>query len=114
MQTYYKLDDKKLHNELNPSQKGTMKRENGAGKEIVLSDGKYGKGIKFNGDTWLDLKKTAVFGRNDAFTISVWGKIPQNTSDGNIFHKGEGAIFNNWRGYHLKIVDNTTLLNLFR
>ena len=106
LQTYYKLDDKKLHNELNPSQKGTMKRENGAGKEIVLSDGKYGKGIKFNGDTWLDLKKTAVFGRNDAFTISVWSKIPNNTTDGNIFHKGEGAIFNNWRGYHLKIVDN--------
>jgi len=106
LQAYYKLDDKKLGNELNPSQKGTMKRENGAGKEVHLAKGKEGKGVKFTGDTWLDLKKSAVFGRNDAFTVSIWANIPANLTDGNILYQGDGAILYNWRGYHLKIVDN--------
>lgn len=103
---YYKLDDERLRNHINPSQSGTMRRENGAGKEVVLTKGKQGKGIIFSGDTWLDLKKSAVFGRNDSFSVSVWANIPANLTDGNIFYQGNGAIIFNWRGYHLKIVDN--------
>ncbi|MDL5514164.1 DUF1553 domain-containing protein [Arenibacter sp. M-2] len=103
---YFDLNDQSLRNVIDPYQKGTMKREGTEGQKINLSSGKQGKGVLFDGDTWLDLRKTGVFGRNDAFSISLWANIPSNIENGNIFHKGDGAILYNWRGYHLKIVDN--------
>jgi len=102
----YDLNDKSLKNKKKPKEKGTMKREYRAGQPINLVEGKRGKGLIFNGDTWLDLKNTAVFGRNDAFSISLWANIPSALEKGNIFHKGEGAVLYAWRGYHLRIVDN--------
>ncbi len=103
---HFDLDDKRLRNRISPFQKGTMKRESAEGQNIDLVDGKYKKGVMFNGDTWLDLKQTAVFGRSDAFSISFWAHIPSDIKNGNIFHKGIGAILYGWRGYHLKIVEN--------
>ncbi len=103
---YFDLNDKNLLNAVNSNQKGTMKREGTEGQKINLTDGKQGKGVLLDGDTWLDLRKAGVFGRNDAFSISLWANIPSNIENGNIFHKGDGAILYNWRGYHLKIVDN--------
>ncbi|WP_026814995.1 DUF1553 domain-containing protein, partial [Arenibacter certesii] len=103
---YFNLNDSNLRNAIDPSIMGTMKREGREGQQINFSNGKQGKGVLFDGDTWLDLRKTAVFGRNDSFSISLWANIPANIDNGNIFHKGDGAILYNWRGYHLKIVDN--------
>tara|TARA_R110002049_G_scaffold68422_3_gene177361 strand:- start:1941 stop:5162 length:3222 start_codon:yes stop_codon:yes gene_type:complete len=103
---YFDLNDQSLRNAIDPNQKGTMKREGTEGQKLYLSEGKQGKGVLLDGDTWLDLRKTGVFGRNDAFSISLWANIPANIENGNIFHKGDGAILYNWRGYHLKIVDN--------
>ncbi|MCM4150832.1 DUF1553 domain-containing protein [Arenibacter sp. N53] len=103
---YYDLNDRSLRNAIDPNQKGTMKREGTEGQKIHLSDGKRDKGVLLDGDTWLDLRKTGVFGRNEAFSVSLWANIPSNIENGNIFHKGDGAILYNWRGYHLKIVDN--------
>ncbi len=103
---FYNLNTVGLTNAINPSQRATMKREYTEGQPINLVDAHKGKGIKFNGDTWLDLKEVGVFGRHQPFTIGVWAKIPKEITDGNIFHKGNGAVLNAWRGYHLKIVDN--------
>ena len=103
---YFKLDDTKLSNSLSPYQKGTMEGVGTRKNETVLVAGKFGQGLTFDGDTWLDLKKTGVFGRNDKFSVSIWATIPSNLKNGNIFHKGSGAILYNWRGYHLKIKDN--------
>lgn len=106
MVAHFNLDDKRLRNRISPFQKGTMKRESTEGQKMELVQGKYKKGVRFNGDTWLDLKRTAVFGRSDAFSISFWANIPSDIENGNIFHKGIGAILYGWRGYHLKIVNN--------
>jgi len=102
----YNLNTKSLVNSVRPSQKATMKREYTEGQPIDLVAARTGKGVKFNGDTWLDLKEVGVFGRNEPFTVGVWAKIPKDITDGNIFHKSDGAILHAWRGYHLKIVDN--------
>src|SRR5690606_24038168 len=103
---YFDLDDPSLKNRTKPGEKGTMKREGTEGQPIDLREGKEGKAVLLDGDTWLDLKKAGVFGRNDAFSISLWANIPADIENGNTFHKGEGAILYNWRGYHLRIVDN--------
>jgi len=103
---YFNLNEGKLSNSIAPYQKGTMKRESQEGQKIDLVEGWEGDGIKFDGDTWLDLKNTAVFDKSDSFTISFWANIPKELKNGNILHKGYGAILYAWRGYHLKIVDN--------
>ncbi|KAA1243501.1 DUF1553 domain-containing protein [Aquimarina sp. RZ0] len=103
---FYDLNNESLINKVRPSQKGTMKREYTEGQPIHLVDARTGKGIQFNGDTWLDLKEVGVFGRHQPFSVGVWIKVPKEITDGNIFHKGNGAILHAWRGYHLKIVNN--------
>jgi len=102
----YNLNSTSLTNKVKPLQKATMKREYTEGQPIDLVSARNGKGVKFNGDTWLDLKEVGVFGRDQPFTVGVWAKIPKEVTDGNIFHKSDGAVLHAWRGYHLKIVDN--------
>jgi hypothetical protein len=103
---YFNLDNGKLINAMAPYQKGTMKRESQENQKIDLVKGYKHDGIRFDGDTWLDLKKTAIFDRSDSFTINFWANIPRELKNGNIAHKGSGAILFAWRGYHLKIVDD--------
>src|SRR5690606_2211970 len=103
---YFDLNETSLKNTLKTSGNGTMKREGTDGLPVNLVDGKRGKGVLLDGDTWLDLRKAGVFGRNDAFSISLWANIPADLENGTIFHKGDGAILYNWRGYHLRIVNN--------
>ncbi|EIJ40745.1 Protein of unknown function (DUF1553) [Galbibacter orientalis DSM 19592] len=102
----YSLNTKELKNKITPFGKATMKREYTEGQPVNLTDGYLDKGLLLNGDTWLDLKDIGIFGRAQSFTIGVWAKIPEDVQNGNIFHKGDGAILNAWRGYHLKIVDD--------
>ena len=107
LESHFTLDDNQLKNLLDPTIKGEMIGVGIRGNQLLqLTEGKYGKGVEFNGDIWLDLKNTGVFGRDNSFTVGLWANIPQNLEKGNIFHKGSGAILYNWRGYHLKIVDN--------
>ena len=106
LQAYYNLDNQSLVNKARPSHRATMKREYTEGQKVVLTDGKRGKALLLDGDTWLDTKKDGVFSRADEFTIALWAYIPKAVENGNIFHKGNGAILHNWRGYHLKITDN--------
>lgn len=106
MIAYFDLNDKGLKNVINSSQNGSINRDYLKGLKVNLSPGKRGNGVVFDGDSWLDLKEIGVFGRSDEFSISLWANIPLAVVDGNIFHKGSGAILYNWRGYHLKIVDN--------
>ena len=104
---HFKLDNHQLRDALNPKNKGGMFGVGTQGDHLInLTDSKFKKGIQFDGDTWLHLKNTGIFGRNDSFTIGLWAMIPEEIENGTIFHKGDGAILYNWRGYHLKIVDN--------
>lgn len=105
--SYFTLDNDQLKNSLNPKTKGEMIGVGVSGIHLLnLTKGKFGKGVQFDGDVWLDLKNTGIFGRNDVFSVSIWANIPSDLKNGNIFHKGSGAILYNWRGYHLKIVDD--------
>lgn len=104
---HFKLDNHQLKDALNHKNKGSMFGVGTQGDHLInLTEGKFGKGLQFDGDTWLHLKNTGIFGRNDSFSIGLWAMIPEDIENGTIFHKGNGAILNNWRGYHLKIVDN--------
>ncbi|MEM9340798.1 MAG: DUF1553 domain-containing protein, partial [Bacteroidota bacterium] len=64
-----------------------------------------GWGLKLNGDTWLDLGEDGIFNRDEPFTIGLQLKLPENLTDGVIFHKGKGAALYNLRGYHLALKD---------
>ncbi len=103
---YFALNDPSLKNSIRPNQRASMNRDYLKGLNVTLAAGKMGNGVVFDGDSWLDLNEVGVFGRSDEFSISLWANIPEAIQDGNIFHKGSGAILYNWRGYHLKIVDN--------
>jgi len=95
-----------LNNRLNPAQKGTMKRQF-AGKQIAhLVDGYSGKGLKMDGDAWLDMDRIGIFQRNQPFSIGIQIKIPQELEDGVIFHKNYGTRLHSYRGYHLALKEN--------
>ncbi|WP_020526676.1 DUF1553 domain-containing protein [Flexithrix dorotheae] len=74
--------------------------------EPVFVEGKFGKGVRLNGDEEMNLRKVGVFNRSQPFTVGLWINIPNSLKEGVIFHKGNGAIIYNFRGYHLAIRDN--------
>ncbi|MBX2840693.1 MAG: DUF1553 domain-containing protein [Flammeovirgaceae bacterium] len=74
--------------------------------EPVIVEGKFGKGVKLNGDEELNLRKVGAFNRSQPFSIGIWVNIPKSLKDGVILHKGNGAIIYNFRGYHLALRDN--------
>lgn len=74
--------------------------------EPVYVSGKKGRGIQLNGDDPLTFGEIGLYSKSEPFTVSLWANIPENLEKGVIFHKGDGAILHNFRGYHLKIVDN--------
>ena len=75
-------------------------------QEILLGDGYSGKAPVLDGDAWLDLGNSGLFDREQPFTIAMWAWIPKALKNGTIFHKGEGAILYNFRGYHVALRDN--------
>lgn len=96
-------------NRINPSQKARiLEPQPGKPKALdpVLTEGKKGRGLQLNGDDPLSLGSIGVFNRSQSFTVSVWIKIPENLEEGVIFHKGQGAILYDFRGYHLALRDN--------
>ncbi|WP_299534400.1 DUF1553 domain-containing protein [Ulvibacterium sp.] len=95
-----------LHNRLNPSQKGTMKRQYAPKQVAHIVEGKSGKGLKLDGDAWLDLGKIGIFQRYQPFSISIAINIPEELENGVIFHKNHGTRLYNYRGYHLALKEN--------
>lgn len=103
---FYSFDQKSLQNQLNPSQKGTMESSEVKNQLPVYVEGLRGKGIKLNGDSWLDLGGSGIFSRSEPFSVGIWITVPKALRDGAIFHKGSGAVLYNWRGYHLSLKNN--------
>jgi hypothetical protein len=103
---FYSFDQKSIQNQLNPSQKGTMESSEVKNQLPIYVQGLRGKGIKLNGDSWLDLGGSGIFSRSEPFSVGIWIAVPKALRDGAIFHKGSGAVLYNWRGYHLSLKNN--------
>ena len=103
---FYSFDQNSIQNQLNPAQKGTMESSEVKNQKPAYVDGFRGKGIKLNGDAWLDLGGAGVFSKSEPFSVSIWISVPKSLTDGAIFHKGSGAVLYNWRGYHLSLKNN--------
>ncbi len=95
-----------LTNNLNPNQKGTMKRQHATKQTANIVAGYKGKGLLLDGDAWLDLDRIGVFQRHQAFSIGIRVFIPDDLESGVIFHKNVGTRLYNYRGYHLALKDN--------
>lgn len=103
---FYSFDQNSIHNDLNPSQKGTMESSEVKNQKPAYVEGFRGKAVKLNGDSWLDLGGSGIFSRSEPFSVSIWISVPKSLTDGAIFHKGSGAVLYNWRGYHLNLKNN--------
>lgn len=103
---FYSFDQNSIQNQLNPSQKGTMLSSEVKNQTPTYVEGLRGKGVKLNGDSWLDMGGSGVFSKSEPFSVSTWISIPKSLNDGVIFHKGSGAVLYNWRGYHLSLKNN--------
>lgn len=95
-----------LNNALNPSQKGKMKRQHSPKQFPEIVNGYSDKGLKLDGDAWLDLDRIGIFKRNETFSIGIRIKIPEELDNGVIFHKNNGTRIFNYRGYHLALKEN--------
>lgn len=101
LQAYYPFDrltDGAFVNAQDPSIKASV-------PDPVVVKGRKGQAYQTNGDDILRLGdgEVGVFGRKDPFSISVWINIPSDLSKGVVFHKGNGDILYNFRGYFLNI-----------
>ncbi|WKN41157.1 DUF1553 domain-containing protein [Tunicatimonas pelagia] len=93
-----------------PSQKAQIilaePRKNPEALEPSLEEGKFGQALLSNGDDPLSLGSIGAFDRAQPFTIGLWMQVPTALKNGTIFHKGQGKIIYNFRGYYLSIKDN--------
>ncbi|MGD1889024.1 MAG: DUF1553 domain-containing protein [Cyclobacteriaceae bacterium] len=72
----------------------------------TLEDGKFGQGLLTNGDDPLTLGTIGGFDRAQPFTVGSWFKVPEKLKTGTFFHKGQGSIIYNFRGYYLSLKDD--------
>ncbi len=103
---HYDFKDGKLTNRLSPFQNGKMERQGAINQIPNFTKGYTDKGLKMDGDAWLNLGKVGVFQRHQPFSIGIRVFIPNELENGVIFHKGVGAKLYNFRGYHLAIKEN--------
>ncbi|MDO1451177.1 DUF1553 domain-containing protein [Rhodocytophaga aerolata] len=94
--TFDKLVKDAFINEVSANDKGTV-------LDPVIVPGKFGNAFQSNGDDILKLGKVGIFNRANPFSIGVWINIPKDLSKGVIFHKGNGDILYNFRGYFLNL-----------
>ncbi|MBX2872387.1 MAG: DUF1553 domain-containing protein [Saprospiraceae bacterium] len=107
LQAHFDFDGNRIQNRLPPYQVGVMKQQHVKGKiQADLVEGRSGKGLRLDGDAWLDMGAAGVFDRATPFSIGLWAKIPTGLENGVLFHKGIGAALYNFRGYHLALKDN--------
>ncbi len=105
----YDFDKLSINNSINRNQKGFMAIESGAREKPQFTDTPSGKGLKLNGDAWLDTGGAGIFGKSDPFTVSIQTYIPKEFTEGVIFHKGISERLYNFRGYHIYLRNNGTL-----
>ncbi len=112
---YFDLDDAAIYNKLNRRQKGTMRQQHVQDKLTPdLVEGKYGRALLLDGDAWLDLGGVGAFDRYQPFSVGLWINIPASMENGVIFHKGEGALLYNFRGFHVAVKNNKLELLMAR
>ncbi|RDC62522.1 DUF1549 domain-containing protein [Adhaeribacter pallidiroseus] len=113
LQAYYDFNNGQLVNTRNSTQKAEMKREAGApGDKPVFVASEKGKALQLDGDNWLDLGQTGVFGKSDPFSIGLKVMIPEDLSEGVIFHKCVAERLYNFKGYHLYLKNNRLEINM--
>jgi len=113
LQGYYAFDNGNLASSTNSKEVGVMKRETGqAGDKAVFTGNGNGKALMLNGDTWLDLNQVGVFRKSEPFSIGIWVNIPQQLTEGVIFHKSIAERLYNFRGYQLYLKNNKLELNM--
>jgi len=78
----------------------------------VFREGKSGQALQLNGDEELVLGDVGIFDRAEPFSVGLWVNIPEQTKEGVIFHKGNGAILYGFRGYHLHLRENKLELQM--
>ena len=103
---HYDFDRGRLYNKINPSQKGEMRTKFTRNEIPEFVKGYAGKGLKMDGDVYLDLDKLGIYRRHQAFSIGIRVFIPKDLEEGVIFHKMLGTRLHSYRGYHLNIKDN--------
>ncbi|ANW95895.1 hypothetical protein AXE80_06205 [Wenyingzhuangia fucanilytica] len=104
----FDFDTKKLTNKIGGNGKNhiQMRQQFVENEPAVYKQGKQGKGLTFNGDTWLDLDKIGIFQRSQSFSIGIDIFVPKDLETGVIFHKMNSPELHGFRGYHLKIKNN--------
>ncbi len=103
---YFDLEQLPLRNKLKPHQKGEMKRQFSDKEKAMLVPAKRGKGLKLDGDAWLDLDNLGIFKRSQPFSIALNVFVPEELENGVFFHKGYGTGIHSYRGFHLRMKDN--------
>ncbi len=106
LSAYFDFNNNRLTNKVNPFQSGKMERQGATSQHPNFTKGFSGKGLKMDGDAWLNLGKAGIFQRHQPFSIGIRVFIPNDLENGVIFHKGVGAKLYNFRGYHLAVNDN--------
>lgn len=106
---YFDFENENISNKLNHQQKGIIKTQFTTNQNVILKEGYSGRGLQFDGDSWLDLDKIGIFQRSEAFSIGLRIFIPRDLKEGVIFHKGQGTRLHSYRGYHLAIKEDNTL-----
>ena len=95
-----------IYNQVNPLQKGKIRREHAVNQGPNFVKGFTGNGLKLDGDAWLHLANIGSFQRHEPFSIGIRIWVPQALESGVVFHKGVGAKLYNFRGYHLALKEN--------
>ena len=72
-------------------------------------EGYKGKGLKLDGDDWLDLDKIGGFRRNQPFTVGVRVWIPKDLKEGVVFHSMISTELHSYRGLSLSIKENNKI-----
>ena len=96
-------------NLVNPAEKAHMVEPQMWKSEVLdpqLVKSELGQSLLLNGDDPLTLKKIGIFDRAQPFSVALMVKFSDQFESGVIFHKGQGAILNNFRGYHLAVRGN--------
>ena len=64
-------------------------------------DGRFGRALEFNGENSVTIEKLADFHRSDAFSISLWLKIPEELEEIVVLHHQQAGSDAGYNGYQL-------------
>lgn len=93
-------------------EEATLARESNGGEKPVFTQTEKGTSLLLDGDVWLNMKNTAMYNRTDPFSVGVWVNIPQELSNGVIFHRCNSTLLYNYRGFCLNVKDDKLELKM--